>query len=330
MAPRFSVIIPVYNVKDYLSQCIYSVLDQTFQDMQIVIIDDVSNDGSLAIAREFAGKHPCIRLCEHTVNKGLGGARNTGIDAATGEFLLFLDSDDYLHPQTLEKLDAVISARKADIVEYCFQLVDEQGHDLSRTHCPETDVPLTRSVSACNKAIRAQLLQGIRFPEKQYYEDYCTIPKVLMAAQCVASLDEALYCYRQRTGSIIHDTNAEKNRDILKGTDALLTYHREKELSPQVMTGLEYLAVYHILYHAILRVNGIDRHSPLQRELKDYVQTHFPNHRQNPFRSLLSPKERRLLALIEEEKWDALHLRYHVRNRITGAIKRLLWKLKGK
>lgn len=330
MAPRFSVIIPVYNVEDFLPQCIRSVLDQTFQDMQIVVIDDVSKDGSLAIAREFAEKHPCIRLCCHEVNKGLGGARNTGIEAATGEYLLFLDSDDYLHPQTLEKVDAAIRTRSADIVEYGFRLVDEQGHYLNRTHCPDTDAPLTRSVSACNKAIRAGLFHNVRFPEKQYYEDYCTIPKVLMAAGCVVSLDEDLYCYRQRTGSIIHDTNAEKNRDIMKGTDALLQYHRENGLPANVMTELEYLAVYHILYHAILRVNGIDRHSPLQRELKDYVQTHFPNHRQNPFRSLLSPKERRLLALIEEEKWDALHLRYHVRNRITGAIKRLLWKLKGK
>lgn len=330
MAPRFSVIIPVYNVEDYLRQCVCSVLEQTFQDLEIIVIDDVSRDSSLQIARELAEKHSSIRLIEHTVNKGLGGARNTGIDAATGEYLLFLDSDDYLQPETLKKLDTVITAKNADIVEFCFRLVDEQGRYLRRTCCRDTDTPLTRSVNACNKAIRTALFRDVRFPEKRYYEDYYTIPKLLMDANCVASLNDDLYCYRQHAGSIIHDTNIEKNRDIMTGTDELLQYCRAHGVSEDVMTGLEYLAVYHILYHAILRVNGIDRHSPLQQELKAYVQTNFPNHPCNPHRALLSKKEAALLALIENERWDALYLRYHIRNRITGGIKRFLGKLKGK
>lgn len=331
MAVRFSVIIPVYNVEAYLPQCIDSLLFQSFSDYEILVIDDVSKDSSLQIARTYASAHPKkVRLIEHTANKGLGGARNTGIAAANGEYLLFLDSDDYLLPQTLEKIDNIIRENGADIVEYCFRLVDEQGRYLSRTHCKQTDAPLTRSVSACNKAIRACLFEGVRFPEKRYYEDYCTIPKVLMAAERVCTLDEDLYCYRQRTGSIIHDTNIDKNLDILLGTDELLDYCREKQFGKNVMNGLEYLSIYHILYHAILRVNGIDRHSPVQNQLKDYVQTHFPNHKENPYRVLLTPKEQHLLALIEGEHWNWLYLRYHVRNRITGAMKRLLWKLKGK
>jgi len=329
--PRFSVIVPVYNVQDYLAQCLDSLLEQSFTDFEVLVIDDVSPDNSLQIARTYEKKEPRrFRLLCHSVNKGLGGARNTGIDAATGEYLLFLDSDDYLVPDALQKIDAMLQKTNADIVEFCFRFVDRQGGYLSRTHCKQTCPALTRSVNACNKAIRRELLRDVRFPEKRYYEDYCTVPKVLMSAGIVCGLDEALYCYRQHTASITHDTNIEKNRDILWGTDQLIAYFQEKALDSETKTQLEYLAIYHVLYHATLRVNGIDRKSDLQSTLKDYVQTQFPNHAQNPYRALLSPKEARLLHLIEKEKRNALYLRYHVRNRITGAVRRLLRKLKGK
>ena len=266
------------------------------------------------------------------MNKGLGGARNTGIEAATGEYLIFLDSDDYLRGDSLELINRRIEEENADIVEYCFLYVDELGRSLGRRSYSAADVPspLTRTVAACNKAFRRALFAKVRFPEKRYYEDYCTIPKLIATAKHVAALNEALYMYRQRTGSIIHDTNVEKNRDIMWATEALLTYFREQNMPEETMAGLEYLAIYHVMYHAVLRVNGIDRHNPLQNELVDYVCTNFPNHRENPYRSVLAPREKQILKLIEKKKWGALHMRYHVRNRITGKVKSFLQKLKGK
>ncbi len=332
MAPKFSVIVPVYNVEEYLAQCLDSLLNQTYQDFELVVVDDVSKDSSLQIAREYAQKHPRIRLVEHEVNKGLGGARNTGIEKAEGEYLIFLDSDDYLREDSLELIHQQITQKNADIVEYCFFWVDEMGRSLNRRTYSEETVPsnLLRTVSACNKAFRRNLFEGIRFPEKRYYEDFCTIPKLLAVAGTVAALNEPLYMYRQRTTSIIHDTNAGKNLDIIWGADQLLAFFRERKLPEQTRTGLEYLVTYHVMYHAVLRVNGIDRHSALQNTLVSYVRENFPDYRQNPYREILRPRERKLLALIEKEKWGALYLRYHMRNRITGGIKRFLRNLKGK
>jgi len=332
MTPKFSVIVPIYNVQAYLAECLDSVLAQSFTDFEIVAVDDVSKDQSLAIAREYAQKHPQVRLVEHEVNKGLGGARNTGIEQAKGEYLIFLDSDDYLREDSLELIHQRITQKNADVVEYCFFWVDELGRSLNRRTYSEETVPsnLLRTVSACNKAFRAELFEGVRFPEKRYYEDFCTIPKLLAVADTVAALNEPLYMYRQRTTSITHDTNAGKNLDIIWGADQLLSFFRERELPQQTVTGLEYLVTYHVMYHAVLRVNSIDHRSQLQNTLVSYVKEKFPEYRQNPYLERLAPKEKSLLALIEKEKWGSVYRRYHVRNRITGGIKRFLHKLKGK
>ena len=124
----FSIVVPVYNVQAYLPECIDSLLNQSFRDFEILIIDDKSTDSSLEIAQKYADAHTdCIRLLPHAVNKGLGGARNTGIEAATGEYILFIDSDDYLRADALEKLADRIKETKADVVEFCFEFVDEDG-----------------------------------------------------------------------------------------------------------------------------------------------------------------------------------------------------------
>ena len=333
MTPKFSIIVPVYNVEAYLAPCLDSLLEQTYDDYRIIVIDDVSKDSSLQIARGYAEKHPDkIHLIEHPVNKGLGGARNTGIEAATGEYLVFLDSDDYLRTDTLAQINDAIERENPDIVEFCYLMVDEQGNSLNRrSYCANSNAnPLVRAINTWNKAYRRELFADVRFPERRYYEDYCTTPKLLMNTGSVVSINEPFYMYRQRTGSIIHDTNVERNRDILWGTEDLLQYFRGKELSEEIADGLEYLAIYHVMYHAVLRVNGIDRHNKLQKELVDFVRTNFPDYQNNPYWDVFSAKEKKLLKLIGKEKWGALYVRYHVRNRITGSVKRFLQKLKGK
>ena len=332
MGRRFSIIVPTYNVEDFLAECLESLLGQTFSDYEIIVVDDVSKDSSLQIARDYEARYPQkLRVLAQEVNKGPGGTRNSGIAAATGAFLLFVDSDDYLMPDTLEKVDALLTQTGADIAEFCFRLVDEQRRYLSRTHTAAQMPALARTINACNKAIRASLFDNIRFPENRTVgEDYCTVPKLLMQARSSCGLDEDLYCYRQRSGSSIHSTDIEKNREIMRGTDDLIAYCVDNGLQERMMPELTFLAIHHVLYHASLRVCGIDRRSPILGELRDYMNSRFPEHKENPLRSRLTSKEKMLLKLIEAERWDMLYLRYHCRNRLTGFVKRLLWKLKGK
>lgn len=331
---RFSIIIPVYNVKEYLAECLDSLLAQTFRNFEVIIVDDVSTDGSKDLALSYAARYPeKITVLEHTVNTRQGGARNTGIEAATGEYLLFVDSDDYLVPKALELLAATIKRENADIVECCFSCVDEKGNYLRRSSFRDriarlgVHKPLLISVMGpCNKAYRTSLFRntGIRFPEKYYYEDYWTVPKVLMAAKKVVYIEDPLYCYRQRTSSTIHDTNADRNRDIMLGTDELLRYFHEQSASKEDLKVLESLATEHVLFHTTLRVNSIDPHSKIQRELKDYMQAHFPNYLQNPYLYRFSSREKRLLKLISGEQYFLLNLLWYQRNRLSGWIKQLI------
>src|SRR3954453_3649613 len=112
--PRVSVVVPIYNVEDYLEECLDSLAAQTFEDLEVVMVDDSSTDGSAAIAESFAARDPRFRVVRRAANGGLSAARNTGIDAATGEFLAFVDSDDLVAPDAYEKLVGALDQTGSD------------------------------------------------------------------------------------------------------------------------------------------------------------------------------------------------------------------------
>src|SRR3954447_16249370 len=111
--PRVSVVVPIYNVEDYLAECLESLAAQTFEDLEVIMVDDGSTDGSAAIAESFAARDPRFKLVRR-VNGGLSAARNTGIEAATGEFLAFVDSDDLVAPDAYEKLVGTLDKTGSD------------------------------------------------------------------------------------------------------------------------------------------------------------------------------------------------------------------------
>ena len=142
----FSIIIPVYNVKDYLEKCVESVLSQNLDDSEIILVDDGSTDGeSGQICDRFAVRYPELIRVIHQENGGLGAARNTGIERAVGRYLLFLDSDDYLLPGLLERMRELLAAKACDIIDFGF-IVDDDGK-VKETHAGEIGVqePFTLS-----------------------------------------------------------------------------------------------------------------------------------------------------------------------------------------
>lgn len=338
--PFFSIIVPVYNVEKYLGACLDSFLSQTFTDFEVIVVDDVSTDGSRNIARTYQRQYPDkIQLIEHTVNTRQGGARNTGIAAATGDYLMFIDSDDYLKPDALEIYANTIARENADIVECCFSYVDEQGHYLRRSSFRDRiarlgeHIPLLISeMGPCNKVYRAELFRdtGIRFPEKYYYEDYWTVPKVLMAAKRVVYIEDPVYCYLQRSTSTMHDTNIDRNNDIMLGTDSLLQFFSEGNFPEETKTQLESLAIEHVLFHGTLRVNTIDYTSSMQKKIREYMLSRFPDYKNNPYNCRFSSREKRILKLIGAGHSLAVNLLWYQRNRLSGAVKSLIFKLLGK
>ncbi len=221
--PKISVVMPVYNVERFVAEAVQSVLNQTFEDFELLIIDDVSPDGSVEICQQFTD--PRVRIIHHTVNRGLAGARNTGVRQAQGEFLAFLDSDDCWHPEKLERHHTHLTSRPAVGVSFSRSaFIDEDGIP---THCYQmprlTDIEagyyLCRNPIGNGSApvIRRQVFDDICYlstfdgeEEKCYFDDHlrrsedieCWIRIALQTDWIIEGLPEALTYYRLNAGGL--------------------------------------------------------------------------------------------------------------------------------
>ena len=209
-----SVVIPVYNVKPYLEQCLKSVVKQTYRNLDIIIIDDGSTDGSENICDNYAINDVRIR-CVHQKNMGLSGARNTGIDLSRGEYITFIDSDDFIEDDMIEKMARYIQPG-VDIVSCGFRYCDENGEMISE-ECNQEVQKLSGgeqmeglfynrfcTTAACGKLYTKSLFKSIRYPVGKYHEDVFTTYKLLDISQGMIILNEAFYWYRQNSNSIMH------------------------------------------------------------------------------------------------------------------------------
>lgn len=224
--PAISVIIPVYKVEPYLDACVASVAAQTFSDLEILLVDDGSPDGCPALCDAWAQKDPRVRVI-HRENGGLSAARNTGIDAATGQFLAFVDSDDLLETDTLRRAYEAQRQHDADLVIFNLVYVDEHNTPLPapdftgfRDEVLDADGVWQRYfalaeqkiyyVVAWNKLYKRELFAGLRYAEGKRYEDQFLLPGLLAQCKTIACLGYPGYRYVQRGGSIM-DQGSSRN-----------------------------------------------------------------------------------------------------------------------
>jgi len=220
-----TIIVPVYNISEYLPACVESLRKQTYEDIEIILVDDGSTDGSGALCAEYAAQDARIRVV-HKENGGLSSSRNAGIDAAKGQWLLFVDGDDYLAHNAVELLlDAVGQHQDADIIQFLYQETD--GSWLPGEQKPEitvqTDVPAFFqylydmggvAASACTKLFRKEAMGALRFKEGIRHEDEELMTRLLPMCRKVVYTDLLLYGYVMRQGSIIHSDFSPKAMDI--------------------------------------------------------------------------------------------------------------------
>ena len=322
--PKASVIVPVYKVEEYLEKCVQSILAQTERDFELILVDDGSPDRCGALCDSLAQTDPRIRVI-HQENQGLGGARNTGIREARGDWLLLVDSDDWIEPKILEKAMEAGLREEADLVMFAFRTVDEQGRELGVFR---EDMPKERGIAlqeykealltapcAGNRLYRRSFFQGtgLAYPPRVWYEDLRTPPKLMAKAGRMVFLDEVGYNYLQRQGSIMNSANLERNREILDAFDDLLPWFRKEGLFEAYRRELEYLAVFHVYLTAGVRVALADRKSPLLRELAAYVEERFPGWRQNPYLPKLGGKRRLLVSLLQKKWYWAVSLLFKLK-----------------
>jgi len=231
-----SVIVPCYKVEKYLSRCLDSILHQSYKDMEIILVDDGSPDRSGEICEFYAKRDPRIVVI-HQENKGLSGARNTGIDAAKGEYLFFIDSDDAIYPDCISTLCGIAFENDADLVssEY-FQGADPKakedngnGHIETGNGAHVLDYVLQNSSwSAWGKLYRKSLIGDDRFLEGHLYEDYEFVPRQFLKAQKCAHVRSRLYFYFVNDEGIMGSSKAcldpyyiafaEKNLDYVRNS----------------------------------------------------------------------------------------------------------------
>lgn len=322
--PKASVIVPVYNVEAYLEKCVQSILRQTEQDFELLLVDDGSTDSSGQLCEELAKKDSRIRVI-HQENQGLGGARNTGIREAKGDWLLLVDSDDWIEPEILEKSLEAGLREEADMVVFPFRSVDEEGRELAvfRENVPldralslkeRKDILLTAPV-AWNKLYRTAFFRetGLAYPSRVWYEDIRTTPKLMALARRMVFISDIGYNYLQRQGSIMNSGKVARNVEIIEAFDDILPWFREHGLFAEYRQELEYLAVFHAYLTASVRVILADRKSPLLARLAAYLQEQFPTWRKNAYLPRLGAKRRLLVSLLGMKWYWAVALLFKLK-----------------
>lgn len=214
-----TVIIPVYNVKPYLSKCLESVGKQSYKNLEIILVDDGSDDGSFSICKEFSKRDSRIKLY-HTKNLGLSHARNVGLDHANGEYIVFVDSDDYIHENMISTM--MDKAEDADLVicNYKKVLNDTKKEIPQDAKCLKDDswnykqfwehyYLKNLNVFCCvawNKLYKRKLFKNIRYPINEIHEDEYIINDIVSRCNKIKIINDVLYCYVQRGNSIMHNS----------------------------------------------------------------------------------------------------------------------------
>lgn len=229
MKEMLSIVVPVYNVEKYITKCIESILIQQYENMEIILVDDGSTDRSGKICDSFAEIDSRVKVI-HQINQGLSAARNAGIDMAVGEYITFVDSDDYIHPQMYSVMMEQFKDVRTDIVVCDYQEVQEgESQSIKEVNnlmpvLMDTSVlkngylmyeKKTRFVVAWNKIYRRKLFEGIRYPIGKVHEDAFTTYKLMYVARDVVYIDCPLYFYLIRSTSIMGAGFSEKRLLIL-------------------------------------------------------------------------------------------------------------------
>ena len=215
-----SIIVPIYNVEKYLNRCLDSIKNQTYTDFEVLMIDDGSTDGSAIVARDFLDDLRFKYYYQH--NQGLSAARNTGLDNAIGEFVCFIDSDDYIELNYLETLLESLISNNADVAQCGMSRVLENGETskmyedriINNTYTDIIDYITKAPFSACNKLFKIHLFDSLRFPVGLKFEDFALIPQVISRSKKITSVNAHLYNYLWRSSSITNQNKIQP--DILK------------------------------------------------------------------------------------------------------------------
>ena len=229
MNEKISIIVPIYNVEKYLSQCIDSILSQTYKNLEIILVDDGTKDSSGIICDDYSKKDNRIKVI-HQKNQGLSGARNTGLTNSTGDYITFVDSDDFVDNKMFKTMLLAIKENDADIVECGTIFCDENGNYIKDNTLNEVkiykneyqikDLLMNEDITTTSwgKLYKKKLFTNFKFPLGKYHEDTFTTYKLLHISKKTIVLNQSFYHYRQVNGSIMNSNFSLKHLDAIEAT----------------------------------------------------------------------------------------------------------------
>ena len=259
--PKVSIIVPVYNVERYIVRSMDSLVNQTLKDIEIIVVNDGSTDNSKKLIEIYQEKYPNkIKLVDKE-NGGLSDARNYGIPHATGEYIAFLDSDDYVELDTYEKMYNKAKEDDSDLVEcdFIWEYPDRKKIDTGKIYNNKKEMLTYARVVAWNKLIKRSLIEEhkIEFPKGLRYEDVEFFYKMVPYYNKVSFVKEPLIHYIQRSSSISNTQN-ERTKEIFTIMDNVIKYYKENNLYEEYKTELEYTYARLLLCSSLFRITKIE------------------------------------------------------------------------
>lgn len=299
---KVSVVVPVYNVEPYIHKCVNSILNQTMQDLEIILVDDGATDNSGRICDEYAEQDARIRVI-HKTNGGLSDARNAGVKVAAGEYILFVDSDDYIDAKMVERLyflaqehavdmtvcgvyNVYASGAKAqynELEEFLCNNAEAFGHIMVGQKIPGT---------ICNKLIRRDIAQKLLFPVGRLYEDAFYTTQLMQNVRSVYVTTEPMYYYFHRGGSITTTPFREKDMDVVAAYQENLTV--VKQQFPEIMEQAQFRLTWAYF-------TALDR----MLQLKEYKEAY---------------RYKEVVKYLRKNTWSVITSKYFYNSRKIGAL----------
>ncbi len=305
---KVSVIVPVYNVAPWLKRCIDALIGQTYSNLEILLIDDGSTDGSREIIAQSAAEDVRIRPFYQPHNQGVSAARNRGLDEASGEWIAFCDGDDWYLPEFVETMLRCAKSEQADYIVCDYQIVSDKGLAIVACSTAGVESGIDRRkviacgpTSSCTHLIRRELflLSGVRYPIGcRQYEELSVIPVLAKYAARIGVVHKPLYCYYQRgNGTSASNAQSSSVQSFLSAADAMRT-----ALGKDYRAEVEYHAIYALFYGEILRLCKCKSSTAQIKEQIIGYERRYPMYWKNAYLAHMGLAKRVFLWL-ERRRW---------------------------
>lgn len=322
---KVSVIVPVYNVEKYIDRCLSSLVNQSFKDYEIIVVNDGSPDNSQKIIDSYVDRYPNLVKSVIKKNGGQGSARNLGIDLSKGKYVMFVDSDDYVEITMIEKLYKKVVEDDCEIV-ICNNYIEyENGNKVEdfdeSIYLNEENTYLFSKPAVWNKIFLKDLIikNKIKFREKLWYEDFDFTVNIYGLTKKIGFVSQPLYNYIIREGSTMNNSNIQRNLEIIMAFDEIIKFYKSKKIYEKYYKYLEFLAIYNIYLATNVRVINAKASWKKKREviskLNDYVIKNFPNFKNNEYIDKYLNKNKKIIfTLMNNKQYFLINLIFRVKN----------------